>query len=251
MVPNPFLYFDKIGCINLKERIDRYHAMERFFKLYDIPAQIYRMDRHPSNGRIGCFESHIRIIQDAYNEGAKNVLIFEDDVRCMVSKERLHFVVSKCLQYLEEFEYFQFGYAIMPHQLMDFTMCPRYTSNIALFAGNCCHAYCLNRKGMQRILKTYRDVIQTTHIDLYFLDIFKGNYGCSLPLLFDQNFCITNDNEKPTSWYYNVLRAASCESSRNQYMYWISMIKYYYMYLATLAIILIILLDVYTYCKYK
>ncbi len=73
-------YFNKIKCINLIERQDRYENAQTFFAKYDIPAKFHRVQRHPKGGVHGCFESHIQIITEAYEEGCQNVLIFEDDV---------------------------------------------------------------------------------------------------------------------------------------------------------------------------
>ena len=245
---NPFHYFDKICCINLKERNDRFQAMKIFFKKYDIPATIYRMNRNP-NGMVGCFESHVQVIYDAYHKGANNVLVFEDDIHCTVSKEQLHSIVSECLPYLNKFAYFQFGYVIMPHQLLDFVMCPRYTTNIALFAGNCTHAYCLNREGMLRVLSTYQKGLHNTQIDIYYLDVFRYNKACCIPMLFDQNFCMHNDNDKPTTFYYSALRAISCHTSKNAYMFWSSLIKYYYIHIAVITLCIVLLYKLWIHLK--
>ena len=223
--------------------------MNVFFEGYDIPGTIYRTNRHNSNGMIGCFESHIHVIHNAYYQGANNILIFEDDIHCTVSKTKLHNIVSKCIPYLKMFAYFQFGYAIMPHQLLDYIMSHRITPNIALFAGNCAHAYCLNRLGMFRVMSTYYKSIQNTHIDLYYLDIFRDSKACCLPMLFDQNFCVQNDNVKPTTFYYNVLRSIGCDSSKHAYIYWCSLVKYYYIHVAIITVIILVIYKVWRHRK--
>ncbi len=77
---NPWLFFDNIRCINLITRNDRYEESKKFFDYYNIPVNYYRTSRHPNGGIQGCFESHISILKEAYRDGAKTCLIFEDDV---------------------------------------------------------------------------------------------------------------------------------------------------------------------------
>lgn len=73
-------YFDDIQCINLYSRGDRYEYTQEVFNKYNIPGHFYRVNKHPKSGFQGSFESHINCIRNAYNKGAQNVLIFEDDI---------------------------------------------------------------------------------------------------------------------------------------------------------------------------
>lgn len=72
-------YFDKIYCINLLTRDDRYEAACKVFDKLDIPVEFHRVHKHPNGGVQGCFESHIEVIRKAYRENAQTVVIFEDD----------------------------------------------------------------------------------------------------------------------------------------------------------------------------
>ena len=77
-----FNFFDKIFCINLKYRKDRYISANKVFnKLNIINVEFYITDKSPKGGRYGCFESHINVIKKAYHLGYNNILIFEDDIR--------------------------------------------------------------------------------------------------------------------------------------------------------------------------
>ena len=79
---NLYNYFDKIVCINLKSRPDRYlSAIKEFQKLNINNVEFYFADKSSKGGRYGCFESHINVIQKCYDEGCNNILIFEDDIR--------------------------------------------------------------------------------------------------------------------------------------------------------------------------
>ena len=72
--------FDKIICINLKERKDKYNNVKNVFDKLNINVDFYYAEKHKTSGRIGCFESHIHVIENCYNNNLNNILIFEDDV---------------------------------------------------------------------------------------------------------------------------------------------------------------------------
>ena len=69
---NPWMYFDSIRCINLRERKDRYEQASEVFKKLKIPVEWFLTDRHPNGGMQGCFESHLSCIKQAYESGAEN-----------------------------------------------------------------------------------------------------------------------------------------------------------------------------------
>jgi len=74
---------ERIVCINLRERDDRYEVCKKRFAkvgLKDEDVQFLRVDRHPKGGRYGCSDSHRTVLQQAYDDGLNSVLIFEDDV---------------------------------------------------------------------------------------------------------------------------------------------------------------------------
>lgn len=97
-------YFDKIYCINLKSRPDRWAESLAEFERHNIknvqriegvqinPSEIIRygnMGVRPDSqnsqsricGRIGCLLSHLKIIKIAKQHQLSNVLILEDDIQ--------------------------------------------------------------------------------------------------------------------------------------------------------------------------
>lgn len=73
-------FFDSIRCINLYTRPDRYNQAKEVFRKYNIPVDFYQTHKHPNGGKQGCFESHLAVIRNAYDQGCSTVLIFEDDL---------------------------------------------------------------------------------------------------------------------------------------------------------------------------
>lgn len=83
-------HFDKIYCINLEKRIDRFEAVSEQFQEFGIsPVQFIkaidgRLLNPPkglNGGQYGCILSHLIAIKHAQSNGYKRILIFEDDVQ--------------------------------------------------------------------------------------------------------------------------------------------------------------------------
>ena len=64
-------FFDgHIRCINLTTRKDRYRESKAVFDKYHIPVKYFHAKKHSKGGVYGCFDSHIKIIREAYFAGA-------------------------------------------------------------------------------------------------------------------------------------------------------------------------------------
>lgn len=87
-------YFDKIICINLNKRTDRWSDMKQQFIKHNIDVIRFEaiegnpMDwkshsfigrRNSFPGAMGCIASHVNVYKMAKENGWKNVLIIEDD----------------------------------------------------------------------------------------------------------------------------------------------------------------------------
>lgn len=86
---NTFNFFDKIYCLNLDSRTDRWNECCKIFDEYEILNKVERFSAlkfsnedsrfDKATGQIGCFMSHFEIVKKAKKENLKNYLIFEDD----------------------------------------------------------------------------------------------------------------------------------------------------------------------------
>lgn len=145
-------FFDgHIYCINLREREDRMKESKEIFDKYKIPVKYFKVDRHPKGGEHGCFESHVKVITKAYNEGAERVLIFEDDVidpiRGIKSSE-----VKKGIDFMKkekDWDIFYFG--CEPYVLFSSSSKTKYPGVYKLKAIYL-HAYVVNRSAMKKII---------------------------------------------------------------------------------------------------
>jgi GR25 family glycosyltransferase involved in LPS biosynthesis len=74
--------FDKIYCINLDSRTDRWEECLEEFKKLGISDTVERFSARRVDGVdaiAGCTKSHVEIIKLAKSRGEKNIIIFEDD----------------------------------------------------------------------------------------------------------------------------------------------------------------------------
>jgi len=93
---NPFDYFDKIFCVNLDSRPDRWETVQEEFDKIGVldkverfsaitPSPIESIHTHGggviSTGSNGCHLSHVSCIKYAKDNNFNNVLMFEDDVK--------------------------------------------------------------------------------------------------------------------------------------------------------------------------
>jgi GR25 family glycosyltransferase involved in LPS biosynthesis len=81
-------YFDKIYCINLDRRVDRWEECQDQFKKHNLSVERFSAidgltienKTKLANGELGILKTHIELIKDAKEKGYKNILILEDDV---------------------------------------------------------------------------------------------------------------------------------------------------------------------------
>lgn len=81
-------YFDKIYCINLDRRSDRWEKCEALFDKVKIQVERFSaIDKNSivnnskiTNGQLACLYSHYNVVQTAKNFGYSKILILEDDV---------------------------------------------------------------------------------------------------------------------------------------------------------------------------
>jgi hypothetical protein len=78
----PWSFFDRIYCINLMQRPDRrVQAAAQFAQVGLADRVTYvTVERHPTDCEQGIYESHMACLRQGLADGARRVLIFEDDI---------------------------------------------------------------------------------------------------------------------------------------------------------------------------
>lgn len=104
-------YFDSVSLINLPERTDRLRAARKEFERVgwtlsdDDVFAAHRFEDaagFPTAGYRGCFQSHLDCLRKARQKGARNALVFEDDITLSSALPR---VTASLIEQLERKEW--------------------------------------------------------------------------------------------------------------------------------------------------
>lgn len=154
-------FFDKIYCINLDERTDRWERAQTEFKKIGLEnVERFSAIKNPV-GAIGCRDSHLSIIKKSKEENLKNVLIFEDDV--LFIDENVKYIEESLDQLSNEnWTLFYLGATLEPH----YGAVTRVTNNLVKtnFAFTT-HAYAINSNIFDKILN---EAPSSKIIDVYY-----------------------------------------------------------------------------------
>jgi len=163
---NPFYFFDKIYCINLKEREDRWAECLKNFEKYEINnyerIEGVKVNGNFSNkrkGQIGCALSFAKIFNKAVNEKQDKILIFEDDFEFKDIKENIHEKLDKSIKELpNDWDSLFLGGTL----INDYGFIPinKYSDNLLkLNSAHCLHAVAFSGKGLANIKKFFEQKI--------------------------------------------------------------------------------------------
>lgn len=190
---NPFEFFEKIYCINLDHRTDRWQECCKIFNDYNIIDKVERFSavqyKHQdpkyskAMGQLGCSASHFEITRQALEKNLENYLVLEDDFYFLDKREILFDKLKLSLEQLpSDWQMFYLGgnldssYEIYPIE--------RYSKNILkLNACHTTHAFSVHKSLYEKILEKsfFRIPIQEWYnkynvIDVYFSkEILKYN----------------------------------------------------------------------------
>ncbi len=159
---NPFNFFDKIYCINLKERTDRWEECLKNFKKYDITnyeqveaTKITSQLPNKRRGQIGCAISFSKIFDTAIKNNNEKILIFEDDFEFVDDKENLFNKLNNSINDLpQDWDSLFLGGTLVN----DYGHIPikKYSNTLyKLNSAHCLHAVAFSKKGLLKIKKFF------------------------------------------------------------------------------------------------
>jgi len=201
-------FVDKIYCINLDRRTDRWDLMVDEFKRFDIES--YRFSaidgmtipeeelkiNHPdlgkqNQGAQGALRSHRSVLKDAIDNDYDRICVFEDDIIfCSDFKERFDYY-SNVVPKNWDIMYLGCHFHGCPEPKMVKTYVYKSYKNFGAFA------FILNKKMIHTLYRIMENEQKT--VDDYIADI-VGNYNtyCFIPFFVKtantiSDVCITND----------------------------------------------------------
>ena len=159
---NPFNFFDKIYCINLAERPDRWNECLKNFEKHEInnyerinAIKIEGDLPNKRKGQIGCALSFATCFEKIKKENLKNALLFEDDFEFRDNKEIIFQKLNKAIQELpEDWDSLFLGGTVID----DYGLFPiqKYSDNLLkLNSAHCLHAVAFSQKGVDKIFNYF------------------------------------------------------------------------------------------------
>ncbi len=215
-------YFDKIFCINLERRSDRWEKINSKFKDFGLSVEKFRgydgqllkhfVDENirvrRTGGYLGCLLSHLEIYKTALSRGYERILILEDDVAI---HKNLHLEFERVANELrvENWDLLYLGSANFTESfrldgnfkknevIKNYTI-PNFLHYDKATNSWSCLAYAVNRKTMEYILDYYEKNGYVSEIDLVITSEVQNNpdFNCLkvMPQLFMQDD-LTSDND--------------------------------------------------------
>jgi GR25 family glycosyltransferase involved in LPS biosynthesis len=229
--------FNTITCITLAGNTKRQDLAKKNLNGLGINFEFYIAQKHPKGGRIGCFDSHINVIREAYNKRAQRILIFEDDV--IPSPGYSEQLLNKATEFMKkttDWNIFQLGWVfnVVDDKLPIITKLVtinEVSPNIFDTIGLGGHAYCLSYSGIKKIIDNYEQVLynessDVIHYDKFLVNIFKDNAYSLAPIIFDQHWCLQSDNI-PYGLLEKYGRKFQCITEVTKIMYVLSLLFLY------------------------
>lgn len=206
---------------------DRHESANHVFKQIGVANKVsfFKVDKSPKGGMYGCFESHIQVIKDSYRRGDESVLIFEDDIfpTAVFSASLIQNGVDFMQRNTGEWDLFYYGYFVTNEYLDNIFKTTLVAPHVIQFRPNATHAYCISRKGMEKVLKMYQKFIGKVQIDGFLSsDVLGMQSFCMVPMLFEQILCLPHDNEAKKLTHH-VFRHAACVGEKTKVQYILSM----------------------------
>ena len=112
-------YIDKVIYINLEHRLDRKQEIEGELNTFNIPYERFNAISVKNHGILGCNKSHLEVLRLAKHNNYKNILIFEDDFKFIVSKEEFEKNISLLFEHNVDFDICMLSYNLTKSENID------------------------------------------------------------------------------------------------------------------------------------
>ena len=179
---NPFNEFEKIYCINLDSRVDRWSLVVEEFKKVGILDYVNRMpgvvytgtnDRH-INACLGNHLAHAKCLEDAKRHGLDSCLIFEDDVEFF--EDAYENLTQAIAELPTDWDMFYLGVN------MDVYYAYQVSDHIAkLTGGFATHAYAVKSRLFDKLIEVNLD-LSISHNDVVYANQIIPNHDCYIPI---------------------------------------------------------------------
>lgn len=190
--------FDKVYCLNLADRNDRWEICKENFTKYNINGDrflatkvtkgVYEHETSKRIGQIGCALSFCKMIDDAINNNYNSVVFFEDDFDFRDEPQETWMAIDEAyLELPKDWDMFYFGANVVNH----FMNAPLEAYSDHLFKLNSAyalHSVAISKNGLLKIREYFKDSSYTSWgiemvakfeaIDVFFAQVFQKENNC-------------------------------------------------------------------------
>jgi len=195
---------DEIKCINIQTRNDKRELFSKMMSSENIDFEYFNAIVDKNNPSRGCFKSHAKIISDAYENGTKRLMVFEDDA--LLNKQISLENVDEIRKFLDNEDWDIFFLGGFPEIMLYEIKKHHMYNNIYKGTFLCAAAYILNEKSIKK-LKNLEWGGNTKVIDKDIFMNFDKSYAI-LPQMYGQRI-ISNDlnylfNNSKNSYFIRI-----------------------------------------------
>lgn len=141
---------DHIFYINLAHRKDRREEIESELDSFGLKYERFEAIHTPGCGSIGCSYSHLGVLKLARERGYKNVLVFEDDFKFIVSKSEFEEGLATLFALPTDFDVCMLGY-----NLNQGTVLPSYPFLTRVYDAQTMSGYLVNHTMFDLLIDLY------------------------------------------------------------------------------------------------
>jgi len=182
-----FDFFDKMFCINLDERTDRWEICKKEFEKVGILDKVERFSAVKDvDGRIGIIKSNLEIVKYAKENKLNNVLVFEDDVEFITDDTEGN--LKKSLSQVGTLKWSLFYLGANTHNKL-----LKIKPNLILIKNSyAVHAMAYNKVVYDNFIRKYEGMDRITKhsdiLDVYLAEQIQSKYVCLMtnPMLATQ-----------------------------------------------------------------
>lgn len=184
---NVFNTFDKIYCLNLPERTDRWEICEKYFQEYGL-ENVLKFEgsiinkpylSQKGNGQLGCMTSFVRIFDHAAKNEYESILILEDDFQFTLPPQELFPKLQNCINELpENWDMFYLG-ANVVNEFYQKPLENHSEHLLKLISGFALHSVAISKIALRKILKSFK-IDDWEAVDIFFASNFQAFNNCFL-----------------------------------------------------------------------
>lgn len=197
---------------------DRINSTKRAFERYGLSTTFIHFKKHPTNGKLGCFLSHIKLFKYAQKHDMEYICISEDNLTNNFTRlKSIDKNIEKFITTHSSWNILIIGGIYHPLVTVEPTIYNSIYKTNSIH-GLCC--YIIHKRFYTKILKQYTSHIDE-HIDAYLMRKAQPRAYILSPLLFLRNNIIPTSNtyfsNSIVNGYYYIVCSKSAHNMMQYY----------------------------------